>query len=57
MSKYNFISDLCGNYPVSGIRAMFDLAAGYPGAINLCNGEPNFETPKHIVESLSLIHI
>ena len=51
MSKYNFISDLCGNYPVSGIRAMFDLAAGYPGAINLCNGEPNFETPKHIVES------
>ena len=51
MSKYNFISDLCGNYPVSGIRAMFDLAAGYPGAVNLCNGEPNFETPKHIVES------
>ena len=51
MSKYNFISALCGNYPVSGIRAMFDLAAGYPGAINLCNGEPNFETPKHIVES------
>ena len=51
MSKYNFISELCGNYPVSGIRAMFDLAAGYPGAINLCNGEPNFETPRHIVES------
>ena len=46
-----FLSNLTMNYPVSGIRAMFDLAADYPGAINLCNGEPNFETPEHIKES------
>ena len=46
-----FLSNLTMIYPVSGIRAMFDLAADYPGAINLCNGEPNFETPEHIKES------
>ena len=51
MSEFNYLSNLTMNYPVSGIRAMFDLAAGYPGAINLCNGEPNFETPDHIKES------
>lgn len=46
-----FLSNLTMNYPASGIRAMFDLAVDYPGAINLCNGEPNFETPDHIKES------
>ncbi|MDD4583032.1 MAG: pyridoxal phosphate-dependent aminotransferase [Eubacteriales bacterium] len=51
MSKFNFVSKLAQTYPTSGIRAMFDLAANYPGAINLCNGEPNFETPEHIKES------
>ena len=51
MSANKFLSNLTMNYPVSGIRAMFDLAADYPGAINLCNGEPNFETPEHIKES------
>lgn len=51
MSDFNFISKLAQTYPASGIRAMFDLAANYPGAINLCNGEPNFETPEHIKES------
>lgn len=51
MSEFNFVSKLAQNYPTSGIRAMFDLAANYPGAINLCNGEPNFETPEHIKES------
>ena len=51
MSEINFVSDLAQTYPTSGIRAMFDLAADYPGAINLCNGEPNFETPEHIKES------
>ena len=51
MSENKFLSNLTLNYPVSGIRAMFDLAADYPGAINLCNGEPNFETPEHIKES------
>jgi aminotransferase len=51
MNKSDFISELARNYPTSGIRAMFDLAADYPDAINLCNGEPNFETPSHIRES------
>lgn len=51
MSEFNYVSRLAQAYPTSGIRAMFDLAAGYPGAINLCNGEPNFETPEHIKES------
>lgn len=41
-------SKLIMEYPVSGIRRMFDLAAGYPGFINLCNGEPDFVTPAHI---------
>lgn len=51
MSEFNYVSKLAQTYPVSGIRAMFDLAKSYPGAINLCNGEPNFETPEHIKES------
>jgi len=45
-----YISSLARNYPTSGIRAMFDLASGYPEAINLCNGEPDFDTPKHICD-------
>lgn len=45
------VSNLSVNYPSSAIRDMFRIAADYPGAINLCNGEPNFETPDHIKES------
>ena len=51
MTTNQYISELSKSYPTSGIRAMFDLAADHPGAINLCNGEPNFETPEHIKES------
>lgn len=51
MATKKYISELAKTYPTSGIRAMFDLAADYPGAINLCNGEPNFETPEHIKQS------
>jgi aminotransferase len=51
MREFNYISELARTYPTSGIRAMFDLAKDYPGAINTCNGEPNFETPEHIKES------
>lgn len=47
----NHISNLASNYPSSAIREMFRTAAGYPGAINLCNGEPNFETPDFIKEA------
>lgn len=49
MSSY--ISDLCNTYPVSGIRKMFDLAAGKTDLINLCNGEPNFDTPENIKQA------
>lgn len=45
------ISNLAVNYPVSGIRGMFDLAANHSDVVNLCNGEPNFETPEHIKQS------
>ncbi|MBR0597807.1 pyridoxal phosphate-dependent aminotransferase [Sinanaerobacter chloroacetimidivorans] len=51
MSEFNYVSKLAQTYPTSGIRAMFDLAKDYPGAVNTCNGEPNFETPGHIKES------
>ena len=37
--------------PASGIRRMFDLAAGYENVINLCIGEPDFDTPEHIIEA------
>ena len=46
-----FISQLAENYPVSGIRRMFDLAAGKQDIVNLCNGEPNFDTPDYIKEA------
>ena len=38
-------SKLAQNYPASGIRKMFNLAAQYPDAIKLTVGEPNFDTP------------
>ena len=38
----NYLSNSTLNYPKSGIRVMFDLAAKYPDAINLSVGEPNF---------------
>lgn len=47
----NFISDLAEKYPVSGIRKMFDLAAGKTDIVNLCNGEPNFDTPENIKQA------
>lgn len=46
-----FISQLAENYPVSGIRRMFDLAAGKQDIVNLCNGEPNFDTPENIKQA------
>ncbi len=46
-----YISDFAKEYPASGIRQMYDLAINYPNAINLTNGEPNFDTPEHIKEA------
>ena len=44
-------SKLAQNYPASGIRKMFNLAAQYPDAIKLTVGEPNFDTPAYIREA------
>ena len=47
----NVLSQVAQRYPRSGIRRMFDLAAGYDDVVSLCLGEPNFDTPSHIVEA------
>jgi len=47
----NFLSKVARDYPASGIRKMFDLAAKYDDAIKLTVGEPNFETPRNIKEA------
>jgi len=46
-----FLSKTAINYPSSGIRYMFDLAAHYDNLINLSVGEPNFKTPQHIKDA------
>ena len=45
------ISQRAKQYPASGIRKMFDLAAQYPEAIKLTVGEPNFDTPQYIKDA------
>lgn len=47
----SFLSKVAIDYPASGIRYMFDLAAQYDGLVNLGVGEPNFDTPAHIKEA------
>ena len=48
-SKY--LSNVAMNYPASGIRKMFDLAAKYDDVIKLTVGEPNFDTPQNIKDA------
>ncbi len=50
-NKLDNLSNLAKQYPASGIRKMFDLAAGYDNVINMTVGEPNFETPQYIKEA------
>ncbi len=45
------ISNRAVNYPHSGIRTMFDLAAKHPEAVKLTVGEPDFDTPEFIKEA------
>jgi len=45
------LSKIACNYPASGIRYMFNLAAQYDNLINLGVGEPNFNTPAHIKDA------
>lgn len=37
--------------PWSGVRTMFNLAQRYEDVVNLSVGEPDFDTPKHILDA------
>lgn len=45
------VSNRAEEVPWSGIRKMFNLAAQVPEAVNLSVGQPDFDTPEHIVEA------
>jgi len=45
------VSHRAEEVPWSGIRKMFNLAAQVPEAVNLSVGQPDFDTPEHIVEA------
>jgi aminotransferase len=45
------ISSSLDKIPKSGIRKLFDLAQNMEGIISLGIGEPDFDTPSHIVEA------
>lgn len=45
------VSKLVEEYPASGIRKMFNIAAQYDNLVNLTLGEPNFDTPDYIKEA------
>ena len=51
MLHMHVLSQVARDYPRSGIRRMFDLAVEYDDVVSLCLGEPNFDTPAHIVEA------
>ena len=51
MANEIHLSQLAQEYPASGIRKMFNLAAQYPNAIKLTVGEPNFDTPEYIKDA------
>ena len=39
------------NLPQSGIRRMYDLAKNKKDTVSFVLGEPDFVTPKHIIEA------
>lgn len=45
------ISSSLDKIPKSGIRKLFDLAQNMEGIVSLGIGEPDFDTPSHIVEA------
>jgi aminotransferase len=51
MSKKLKLSKRAKKIPKSGIRKMFNLAQKYTDVVNLSIGEPDFDTPPHIVEA------
>ncbi len=50
MSEHSISSSL-DKIPKSGIRKLFDLAQSMEGIISLGIGEPDFDTPPHIIEA------
>jgi len=44
-------SPAANNVTFSGVRAMFDLAAGRENLVNLCLGEPGFITAPNVIEA------
>ncbi len=51
MSEPRIVSLRSKAVPFSGIREMFDLARKYKDVINLSVGEPDFDTPRHILDA------
>ena len=51
MEKDLRFSKMAREYPASGIRRMFDIAAKYDDVIKLTVGEPNFDTPQYIKDA------
>lgn len=47
----SFTSTKLASVKPSGIRRLFDLSQGVEGLISLGIGEPDFDTPKHIIEA------
>ncbi len=45
------ISSRADLVPWSGVRKMFDLAQKYKDVINLSMEEPDFSTPKQVIEA------
>jgi len=50
-SLRDFIAERVRQIPPSGIRRFFDIAATMPDVISLGIGEPDFVTPRHILEA------
>ena len=46
----NFLNERAMELQQGAIRAMFDRARFFPGAINMGIGEPDFDTPSEIIE-------
>ncbi len=51
MANCRWISSRANLVPWSGVRKMFNLAQKYKDVINLSVGEPDFDTPRHVIEA------
>lgn len=51
MATLHGLSKRCERIPHSGIRKVFNLLDNVRDVINLCIGDPDFNTPEHIVEA------